>query len=130
MFCSIAHNTCNRSHRFKKVFTGELYDKVIKKKDISEDEWEQLCIMKDSKVTKTQVTVKKLVKKALVLVFAHNMHRYDGHLILAYFNKRFKDCNVSCILNTIEKYMMFQIGNLHFYAVYKFFIRHASKELM
>jgi hypothetical protein len=60
------------------------------------------------------VVIKKLIKKILIPVIAHNMRGYDGHIILSYFNERFKDRNISCIPNNNEKYMMFQVGNYRF----------------
>lgn len=109
-FRGIAHNTCNRSFRFTKVATGETYDKEVKKSAVSVEEWKKLKAPEGAE----SITLKKALKRVRVPVIAHNMRGYDGHIILNYFNARFKDRIPNCIPNNMEKYMMFEIGNLLF----------------
>lgn len=51
-------------------------------------------------------------------VVIHNLRGYDAHIIVKHLEKYGSD-NISCIPNTIEKYMSFTVGNLCFIDSYQ-----------
>lgn len=56
----------------------------------------------------------KSMFKPIIPVFAHNARGYDSHIIIKHVNERYKEKHIGCIPNNMEKYLMFEIGNLRF----------------
>ena len=57
-------------------------------------------------------------RKRIPVVF-HNLKNYDGHLIAQAMGK-FKDAELNCIPNNMEKYISFSIGKLDFIDSFQF----------
>jgi hypothetical protein len=60
-----------------------------------------------------------LRRSTSIPVIIHNLRGYDSHLIMQEIGK-FKDSRLSCIPNTMEKYISFKLGQLVFIDSYQF----------
>lgn len=61
-------------------------------------------------------------------IFFHNFHGYDSHLLIEAAGK-YKDQQITCIPNNMEKYISFFVGNLRFLDSFQFMSESLEKNI-